>query len=54
MGGRPRSNGAKEHIACPDLPHFEGLVATGALVDESLKRELEARKSCTITSQLSR
>ena len=41
MGGWPRCHGAKEHVACTDLPHLEGLVATGTLVDESLKRRLE-------------
>ena len=41
MGGWPRCHGAEEHVACTDLPHLEGLVATGTLVDESLKRRLE-------------
>lgn len=38
MGGWTRCNDAEEHVACPDLSHFEGLVATGTLVDESLKQ----------------
>ena len=54
MGGRPGCNGAKEHIACPDLPYFKGLVATRTMADESLKRGLaQTRGSCTVTLQLS-
>ena len=41
MGGGPWCHGAEEHVACPDLPHFEGLVAAGALVDGTLKSGME-------------
>jgi len=41
MGGRSGCHGVEEHVACPDLPHFEGVMATGTLVDESLKWGLE-------------
>ena len=42
MGGLPRCHGTEEHVTCTDLPHLEGLMATGTLVGESLKRRLEA------------
>jgi hypothetical protein len=41
MESWPRCYDAEEHVAGPDLPHFEGFVATGTLVDESLKRGLK-------------
>ena len=37
MGDWSRCHDIKEHVARPDLPRFEGLVATGTVVGESLK-----------------
>jgi hypothetical protein len=40
MGGWQRCDGVEEHVARPDLPNFEGLVATRTLVDEFMMRAL--------------